>query len=643
MKILIIIPASGYPGNHVPLAPSDFPTGFAYIASALKRAGHEVFGVNPNNDFSFLSAYDMVKTKIKDKLETHDPDIICVGGLCTEFNFIRDVVKIVREISPSTPIICGGGIINNDAEFIFDILGVDYCVIGEGEETVVKLIKEIEQKTCNFDAIDNLGYRMNNRSIFTKRDLSYHKGDIDNLAFPDYEPFDFNLLLEDSRFMTDRNLYRYSRLDNPRPMPIVTARGCPFKCTFCVHDKDTKYRSRSIKNICEEIKVLYEKYNFNILIIVDELFAANKSRIKEFCESVLAGRRDYGWDFDWMFQTHASAALDIETLQMAKNSGCYFFSYSIESASPKILNSMNKRSYPEQISNALKIAKECEVGFGGNYIFGDPAETIETILESFNFVYQHRLFSNFFFVFSFVTPYPGSKIFDHCVENKIITDKLVLYEKNFNGLNMTRIPNDIFMPLKIEIGSIFQKMMINGIPIVQRPSVYKISVVKQGKGRINNSLSFFNFFTTLRFEKNKTEKVFSFIIKKFFSRILILVEATCPHCGKKIKCVEPYQVIELVSFTTIGCPFCNGRICIEFMNIKSPATLLFKRCLFMLGKFLKRKITKRNYQPLNRFNYELSRVNILVEKESDTVKIIVKKLGNDWLRNKVVLDKKDQN
>jgi hypothetical protein len=84
------------------------------------------------------------------------------------------------------------------------------------------------------------------------------------------------------------------------------------------------------ENVMEEIKYLYERYPFNILIVLDELFAVNKQKLEEFCRILIDYRERHGWDFDWLFQTHANARLNLESLQLANRAGCIYFSYRLE-------------------------------------------------------------------------------------------------------------------------------------------------------------------------------------------------------------------------------------------------------------------------------------------------------------------------
>lgn len=442
MRVLLIVPTHRYKYVYPSfLSNTDFPTGIAYLASALSSAGHEIFGLNLNNDTKYRSSYEMVYNRISQSLRESQPELIGLGGLCTDFKFLKDAIQIIRKLAPDIPIVCGGGIINNDATFVFHALRPDFCIIGEGEEILVQLANMLESGKQDYEQIDNLGYWDNGTARCTKQNFNYI--DINKRCFPDYEPFGIKEMLDDYSMAT-RYACRYTR-PNPRPMPIVTARGCPFNCTFCVHQKGSRYRARSIENIIQEIAFLFERYHFNILIILDELFALNKLKMKEFCVAILGAREAWGWDFNWAFQTHASASFDREVLEIAKESGCYYFSYGLESASPRVLESMNKKTKPSQIIQAIEIANSVGIGFGGNFIFGDVSETQETVHETMDFFSRYCF--NIHIFLGFVQPYPGSKLFENIMERGIIRNKLEFYEQIQERIwNMTSMPDKLWLP-----------------------------------------------------------------------------------------------------------------------------------------------------------------------------------------------------
>lgn len=460
MKILLVIPVSNYPDVHPSfLSNTDFPVGFAYLAGALKQAGHRVFGLNPNNDVRFDSARELLKERLIKALLEVNPYLIGLGGLSTDIQFIMDAIGIIRSVRPHIPIVCGGGIISNDADFIFNLLQPDFCIIGDAEQAIVQLASMLERGEALFDLIPNFGYWLQGKAVFSscKADVT----DINSYPFPDYEPFDIENMLGNHSLVT-RYQYRYTR-SYPIPMTLVAARGCPFRCSFCVHNDGKRYRYRSIQNIMDEIKMLNENYHFNILIILDELFAVHKDRLNQFSMAIMQGREQYGWDFDWSFQTHASANLDYATLQLAKQAGCFFFSYGIESASPTVLASMNKRTEPGQIEAAIKLAEQVKVGFGGNFIFGDPAETFKTAAESLEFYKQHCRYSHV--NIGTVHPYPGSRLFEYCLEQGIIANKSEYYDSiDQIAYNMTGLEHDDWIRLMTGIQEFTGQC---GIPVVE--------------------------------------------------------------------------------------------------------------------------------------------------------------------------------
>ena len=515
MKILLVVPTFHYKGPYPSyLSISDFPTGLAYIASALKEAGHEVTGLNLNNDTQYKSSYMLMANRIYKALQKDKYGLIGLGGLCIDYAFIKDAMGVIRKYT-DTPIVLGGGIINNDAEFIFNLLKPNFCIIGEAEEAIVELANVLDNEITPIDYdIDNLGYLKDGKAVFTRTNYKYP--DIDNKPFPDYDVFGGEEMVNNYSMAT-RVLYRYPRL-YPRPMTIVTARHCPFNCSFCIHRGGPKYRARSIENILAEVKELYDKYKFNILIIADELFATNKKRLAEFCAGVLSGREQYGWDFDWMFQTHANARLDKETLELAKEAGCYFFSYGIESASPKVLESMNKKLKISQIIETIKLAGEVGIGFGGNLLFGDPIEDEETISDTLDFYAQHCQSSQIFL--SMLVPYPGCKIFDYCIETGIITDKKQYYETIDEIIyNMTSMPNGVFA------------QWVNFLSVLEKSWM----MTEATEGRV---------------EKDPTPEPMGSLVYK--------VSAQCPYCKKGVE----YRGIWLNTprFLGVGCTKCNKKI-----------------------------------------------------------------------------------
>ncbi len=163
MRILLIPPTFHYATEYPAfLSLSDFPSGFGYLSAALKEAGHEVFGCNPNNVVGYPNAYMMIQDVISKHIEDVKPDLIGLGGICTDYMFLRDAIGIIRNYD--IPIVLGGQIVTNDAEFIFEDLKPDYAIVGEGEDAMVEIsnLMEYGPENLNFEpaitAVSNLWY-----------------------------------------------------------------------------------------------------------------------------------------------------------------------------------------------------------------------------------------------------------------------------------------------------------------------------------------------------------------------------------------------------------------------------------------------------------------------------------------------------
>ena len=486
MKVLLVIPIMGYLNKESsPLSISDFPTGFAYIAAALKQAGHEVIGLNLNNTKAYINNRFMLQELLTRAIIDHNPQLIGLGGLCVDYQFIKDAIAFIRRATPA-PIVLGGQIVTNDPEFIFNHLKPNYTVVGDGEDAMLGIA----------------GGR------FQPGIVQGTLSKVDDLPFPDYSPFNVNDMM-DNHSQDTRLLYRYSRPD-ARPFVIVASRDCPFSCDFC-KDHHGIYRPRSIVSIMAEIKETYKKYKYNVLIINDELFAVNKKRLNDFSNAMLEGKEKYGWDFDWMFQTHASAKLDIESLHLARKAGCYLFSYGLESAAPEVLKNIGKKIQIPKVIEAIEMARVAKLGFAANLIFGDPAETKETFAESLSFWLKYG--QRAFIFLGDMRPYPGSQIFNYCLENKIISSKEDFYEHiDEKIINMTAIPDEDYKHMLGLISHLEQGWLF----------VAKTEGKTEGLGKIAARCPYCG----------ETS-----IYQKTIPELPFMLGVGCTHCGQRIKVI----------------------------------------------------------------------------------------------------------
>jgi radical SAM superfamily enzyme YgiQ (UPF0313 family) len=386
-----------------------FPLGLGYISSAMKKAGYPVTVLNLNHEKGTI--HDLIHKH----LDKEKYDIVATGHTGMGFSVVQKIVNSARVHSSNPKIILGGALITSEKELMFKTLNPDYAVYGEGEVSVVNLLKCIESNGDLSKVKGIMFYDADKKIIMTPPENAIKN--IDKIPFPDFEALGFSDYL-DNQF-TNTGYYQ-NYYDFPRPLPILASRSCPFQCTFCYHSIGRGYRERSMKNFIKEIKSMIKKYNINIICIYDDLFSAKKQRILDFCNEINKLNEKLPQKIKWTCQLSVST-VDDELLKIMKNAGCETISYGFESFSEDVLKSMNKPITPEQIDFALKTTLKHNIGVQANFIFGDPAETIETSRKTLEYWKENCKGQ---VNLGFIQPYPGSKIYERCFSKGIIKDKL---------------------------------------------------------------------------------------------------------------------------------------------------------------------------------------------------------------------------
>ncbi|MCK4797746.1 MAG: radical SAM protein [Spirochaetes bacterium] len=440
MKILLIVPCfnSTDKVNYEYI----FPIGLGYISSTLKKAKYDVTCLNLNHKTGKLS--DLVNSA----LDEQDYDVLSMGHIGTGYLTIKELINTAHNHKSKPITIIGGSIISSEPEFMANNLNFDYGIIGEGERTMLGLLECIKNNSNPYD-VAGIVYKDANKVIITEPRPVIE--DLDTIPIPDFDGFDFRELLDNT--CSNDNLGSIVS-DYPRVYPIICSRGCPFNCTFCYHSLGIKYRIRSIDNVIDELRESINRYRINSIFIYDDLFSVDKVRLTEFCKKIKKLFTQISWDCNWLCQLSVNT-VDKTMLKMLKDSGCNFVSYGFESMSPIVLKSMKKPITPEKIDEAFRETIDIGIAIQANFIFGDSAETIETAKETLDYWRktkgQIRL--------GFIQPYPGSEIYNRCIERGIIKNKLDFMNTLSHGeilhYNMTEKLNDVqFNQLIEDIDSI---------------------------------------------------------------------------------------------------------------------------------------------------------------------------------------------
>lgn len=396
-----------------------FPLGIAYISSTLKQTNN--FSVHCL-DLAFIKQ-EQHEQAIFDALRTSGAGVVGINGFSNEFAAIRTIVASIRSYNKDIVIVAGGHMVSSDPERTHSLLSLDYSVVGEGEETIIELANAIASRS---DCSTIPGIVYNNGGLSLKTSERKSKKDIDELPFPDYSGFNLARYLDNQRDFPDTFS---SYTDNPRSAPILLARSCPYKCTFCSHSIK-QYRKRKLDAVFKEIDHLVSTFGVTGIGIYDDLFATDSQMLDDFCSRIAPT------GLKWGCQVRADIA-DRALLERLRSSGCTCISYGFESLHEDVLKSMKKQISPRNIKTAAKLTYESKLLLQANFIFGDTAETIESIDRTMSWWVANMAYG---INLTTIQVFPGTALYNDFVQRGIITNEVDYIEKGFHYLNGTQVP-----------------------------------------------------------------------------------------------------------------------------------------------------------------------------------------------------------
>ncbi|OGV37083.1 MAG: B12-binding domain-containing radical SAM protein [Lentisphaerae bacterium GWF2_49_21] len=402
-----------------------FPVGLAYIASILREKEYSVDIYNQDKEHypdehltGYLNAnhYDVVGISV-------------VGGYY-QYRKLLGLSKAINNSKDRPFFIIGGHGPSPEPEYFLKKTGADAVVVGEGENTIIELLKAVENKSKLTNVL-GIAYRIGETvQVNERRPLIK---DIDSIPWPAYDlfPVDYYRLI--------REPYAES---SDFVLPMLSGRGCPFRCNFC-YRMDEGFRPRSTEAIIEEIKYLKNKYRINYIEFADELLMSSEKRTMELCEGFI--KSDLG--FKWFCSGRLNFATP-KVLSMMKRAGCVFINYGIESMDNEILKNMNKALNTDIIISGIEATLKSGISPGFNIIFGNIGENRETLEKGVEFLLQYDDCSQRRTIRP-VTPYPGSPLYYHAIKNGLLKDCADFYEnKHVNSdllsVNFTEMSDEEF-------------------------------------------------------------------------------------------------------------------------------------------------------------------------------------------------------
>lgn len=378
--------------------------GLCYIASILRKANDECLVFD--GDFGYgdrtydlkvaVADYDHylqslrfdnpIWNKTRLILDQFRPDIVGISATTGSYGSAMKVAKIVKEHDSEIPVVMGGPhptLLPEDTvkEPYFDIV-----VRGEGEYTMLEVVECLE-KEKSLHEVKGI--------TFKDKGEIYHNPsrplieNLDSLPFPARD-----LIYEKEKY--PHQAFGY----------ILTSRGCPYECIFCSSPKiwGRKVRFRSPEKVVAEIEEVVRDFKTRTFRINDDTFTVNKKRVLEICDLLIEKNLGITWQCDTRVNL-----LTRDLCKRMKEAGCVQFNLGVESGNPEVLSFTKKGITLDQARNAIKMTKDAGILALAYFMIGFPDETCEQIQDTIAFMEEVK---PDFSVFSIVTPYPGTELFD---------------------------------------------------------------------------------------------------------------------------------------------------------------------------------------------------------------------------------------
>jgi radical SAM superfamily enzyme YgiQ (UPF0313 family) len=386
-------------------------------------------GVSHIATMAQLAGWDV---KIRDLRMGDDFDEACRdaasrGGIMAMPTFIDSypvnvsIMRRVRELNPGITTLIGGALVSSLPEPLIRSLQPDYTILGEGEATLLELLDHIENGGTPADAgqIAGLGLLLGGTLHLTAKRPQLM--DLDVLPIPDLFLFP-------------------SVLMNPviPELGLTTSRGCYGRCSFCFLNMD-KLSYKSPERFEREVTDLVAKHSVRYFYVNDLTFTSNLERTYRICDVLNK------YNITWTCSTRVER-IKPELLRYMHASGCRDIWYGVESVDQGVLDLADKMTKVEEIEYAVAETVKAGIKVAANLIVGLPGESAQSLRKMMDFCRRSAVIP---ISIKYLTPFPGTRIYEMAVERGYITDPIAylesLAERKVNDpndaiINLTDLP-----------------------------------------------------------------------------------------------------------------------------------------------------------------------------------------------------------
>lgn len=401
------------------------PLGLLYISAYLNDNAVE----NHLYDSTFYSKEEQLNY-----IEEKQPTVVAIyTNLMTKINVIELINLLKREGKYGFPkLILGGPDITYNCENYLNT-GVDFLILGEGEQTTLELYNAIVNSQ-DYSSITGIAYLEN--GTVKKTPPRVKMKDLSELPLPNR-----------AAIPIDKYLNTWKTNHGMSSMTVSTQRGCPYTCKWCstaVYGQS--YRRRPPHLVAAELKMLKNTYNPDSIWFVDDVFTVSHKWIKSFHEDVI--KQDAIIPFECITRAER---LNDEILQLLKEAGCYRIWIGAESGSQKIIDAMDRRVDVNVVKEAIQKTNAIGMETGTFIMLGYPGEDEKDISETITYLKDANPTH---FTITVAYPIKGTSLYNE-IEDKITiqpnwetsTDRDIdftrTYSRKFYDYAVRRVVNEV--------------------------------------------------------------------------------------------------------------------------------------------------------------------------------------------------------
>jgi anaerobic magnesium-protoporphyrin IX monomethyl ester cyclase len=379
------------------------PYGIIQLAAYLEKSSRDV-------DIEVLdcNAKHIDWDGLEKHIEDCSPDIVASSSLatCNTYAVVR-ALETAKAVNPEILTVTGGQHFTATAqESLRQYPEIDVVVRGEGEQTLAELVSHLDKKTP-YAQVKGISFKHKGRIVHNPtRPLIEN---LEDLPYPGYH------------FVQDTiHKYHFAAMAG-RDVPyalVEGSRGCPYECTFCTQWQhwQRKWRTKSAERVADEIEYCYRNFGSRFIWLTDDNFGAGPRAEQIADEIIKRGIQD----LTWFVQARCDDIItNKDTLPKLRKSGLNWVLLGVENSDASTLQSFQKGIKPRDAESAIKLLKQNGIFAHAMFIIGHRKDTPQSISDL-------RRFANHldpdFSLFSVLTPFPGTKIYEEAKANGWIED-----------------------------------------------------------------------------------------------------------------------------------------------------------------------------------------------------------------------------